>query len=128
MKTLGYAAMAHDQPLVPFAFARRELRANDIALEILYAGICHTDLHYARNDWGITNYPVVLGHEIVGRVIEVGSGITQHGIGDVVAVGTMVDACMNCDQCKHGEAFERLERSDVHYRFVIDMQSFGGAK
>lgn len=103
MKTIGYAAAAHDKPLAPLAFERRALRANDIAIEILYAGICHTDLHMARNGWGMTTYPVVPGHEIIGRVIEVGRDVTRHAVHDVVAIGVMVDACMTCDQCTRGE-------------------------
>lgn len=77
MKTSGYAAQSAGAPLAPYAFARRELRPNDIAMEI-YCGICHTDLHQARNDWGWSIYPIVPGHEIVGRVIEVGSQVTRY--------------------------------------------------
>lgn len=103
MKTIGYAAGSAGSPLAPFAFERRQLRPNDIAMEILYCGICHTDLHQARNDWGWSRYPLVPGHEIVGRVIEVGSGVTRYKIGDAVAVGCMVDSCRHCDQCRKGE-------------------------
>ncbi len=97
MKTLGYAAQAADKPLAPFAFERRALRANDILMEVLYCGICHTDLHQARNDWGRSQYPMVPGHEIVGRVVEVGSGVKRYKAGDAVAVGCMVDSCQHCD-------------------------------
>lgn len=103
MKTFGYAATAPDEPLSPLELERRELRSNDVLVEVLYSGICHTDLHYARNDWGFTNYPIVPGHEIIGRVLAVGVGVTQHAVGDAVAIGTMVDACMSCDQCVRGE-------------------------
>jgi uncharacterized zinc-type alcohol dehydrogenase-like protein len=103
MKTIGYAARSAGAPLAPFRFERRELRANDIAMEILYCGICHTDLHQARNDWGWSVYPLVPGHEIVGRVIAVGGGVTRHQVGDAVAVGCMVDSCQHCDQCRKGE-------------------------
>lgn len=103
MKTFGYAATANDLPLTRLKFERRALRPNDVALEVLYSGICHTDLHYVRNDWGATSYPVVPGHEVVGRVVAVGDAVTKHSVGDAVAVGTMVDACMACDQCKKGE-------------------------
>ncbi|NJB77625.1 putative zinc-type alcohol dehydrogenase-like protein [Xanthomonas sp. 3376] len=72
-------------------------------MEILYSGVCHSDLHTARNDWGWTKYPNVPGHEIVGRVIEVGSAVTRHKVGDAVAVGCMVDSCQSCDQCRKGE-------------------------
>lgn len=103
MKTHGYAAQSADSPLAPFVFERRDLRPNDIAMEILYCGICHTDLHQARNDWGWSMYPVVPGHEIVGRVTGIGSEVTRYKIGDAVAVGCMVDSCQHCDQCRKGE-------------------------
>ncbi len=103
MKTIGYAAQAADSPLAPFSFDRRELRPNDILMEVLYTGICHTDLHQARNDWGFSQYPLVPGHEIVGRVLEVGSEVERYQIGDAVAVGCMVDSCQHCDQCRKGE-------------------------
>jgi len=103
MKTIGYAALRCDAPLAPFSFERRVLRANDVAMEILYCGICHTDLHQARNDWGWSQYPLVPGHEIVGRVIEVGAEVTRHKVGDVIGVGCMVDSCQRCDQCSKGE-------------------------
>ncbi len=72
-------------------------------MEVLYCGICHTDLHQARNDWGCSRYPVVPGHEIVGRVIAVGREVTRFKAGDAVAVGCMVDSCQHCDQCRKGE-------------------------
>ena len=72
-------------------------------MEILYCGVCHSDLHTARNDWGWTSYPIVPGHEIVGRVTAVGTAVTRHKIGDTVAVGCMVDSCQQCDQCRKGE-------------------------
>ncbi|TJY59803.1 NAD(P)-dependent alcohol dehydrogenase [Sinimarinibacterium sp. CAU 1509] len=103
MKTMGYAAQSADTPLAPFAFERRALRPNDVAMEILYCGICHSDLHQARNDWGWTVYPIVPGHEIVGRVTEVGSAVARYKPGDAVAVGCMVDSCQQCDQCRKGE-------------------------
>jgi len=103
MKTIGYAAHSKDSELVPFHFSRRDLRANDVAMEILYCGVCHSDLHTAKNDWGWSEYPIVLGHEIVGRVTEIGTGVSQYAVGDYVAVGCMVDSCMECDQCVGGE-------------------------
>ncbi|OYQ91267.1 hydroxyacid dehydrogenase [Citrobacter freundii] len=103
MKTTGYAALAAGAPLTPFTFERRNLRSNDVAMEILYCGVCHSDLHMTRNDWGAGIYPLVPGHEIVGRVTEVGSAVTRYQPGDTVAVGCMVDSCMECDQCHHGE-------------------------
>ncbi|MEZ2224302.1 NAD(P)-dependent alcohol dehydrogenase [Rhizobium sp. RCC_161_2] len=103
MKTYAFAATSADEPLEPFSFERRAPRANDVVIEILYCGVCHSDLHTARNDWGWTNYPIVVGHEIVGRVIDVGLDVTRHKVGDHVAVGTMVDSCQHCDQCRKGE-------------------------
>lgn len=103
MKTTGYAAQAAEAPLAPFHFERRAARPNDVVMEVLYCGICHTDLHQARNDWGWSQYPLVPGHEIVGRVIAVGSGVRRYNVGDAVAVGCMVDSCQQCDQCKKGE-------------------------
>jgi len=104
MKTIGYAAHDTSGTLSPFHFDRRaELAANDVAIEILYCGICHSDLHWARDDWGMTQYPVVPGHEIVGRVIATGSAASKHKTGEIVAVGCMVDSCQKCDQCDAGE-------------------------
>lgn len=103
MKTLGFACTSVDTPLAPYAFERREPRANDIVMEVLYCGVCHSDLHWARNDWGWTTFPALPGHEIVGRVIETGADVTKYKIGDHVAVGCMVDSCQHCDQCRKGE-------------------------
>jgi alcohol dehydrogenase (NADP+) len=93
---------AADQPLRPMEVERRALRPDDVAIKITYAGICHSDLHTARNDWGGTVYPNVPGHEIVGTVTAVGNEVTRHSVGDTVAVGCMVDSCMACDQCLAG--------------------------
>ncbi|WP_281915897.1 NAD(P)-dependent alcohol dehydrogenase [Caldimonas thermodepolymerans] len=117
MNTFGYAAYGPDSPLAPYTFERRELRPDDVALEILYCGVCHSDLHTARNDWGWSYYPIVPGHEIVGRVIEVGSEVTRYRAGDHVAVGCMVDSCQECDQCQKGE--EQLCREG-------NVQTYGG--
>jgi len=114
MKTLGYAAHSADTPLVPFHFDRREPRPKDVVIEILYSGVCHSDLHTVRNDWGGTIYPAVVGHEIVGRVIGLGSEAKQYKLGDHVAVGCLVDSCQECDQChKHQEQFCRNGRTDT---------------
>jgi uncharacterized zinc-type alcohol dehydrogenase-like protein len=103
MKTTGYAAKSEGSELTEFSFERRGLRDNDVEIEILYCGVCHTDLHAVRNDWGGSNYPLVPGHEIVGKVKSVGSDVTGYNIGDTVAVGCMVDSCKNCDQCDNHE-------------------------
>src|SRR5881275_3718783 len=91
-----------DQPLRPMEVERRALRPDDVAIKTTYAGICHSDLHTARNDWAGTTYPVIPGHEIVGVVTAVGEQVTRHRVGDTVAVGCMVDSCMECDQCLEG--------------------------
>src|SRR5579862_3826845 len=79
---------------------RREATENDVEIEILYCGVCHSDLHFAKNDWGISVYPVVPGHEIVGRVTKTGNKITKHKVGDTVAVGCLVDSCRTCNSCR----------------------------
>lgn len=103
MKTIGYAAHSEGEALAPYHFQHRDLRPNDVAIEILYCGVCHSDLHTVRGDWGPQTYPLIPGHEIVGRVMEVGSEAKQYKAGDHVAVGCMVDSCQECDQCEHGE-------------------------
>lgn len=103
MKTVGYAAHDSDAHMVPYHFERRALRDNDVAIEILYSGICHSDLHTVNGDWGPQSYPLVPGHEIVGKVLEVGSEVTGFEVGQHVAVGCMVDSCQQCDQCENHE-------------------------
>ncbi len=103
MKTIGYAAHSSDAHMVPYHFERRDLRANDVAIEILYSGVCHSDLHTVNGDWGPQPYPLVPGHEIVGRVLEVGADVKHYKTGDTVAVGCMVDSCHDCDQCHNHE-------------------------
>lgn len=103
MKTIGYAAQSALSPLAPYEYTCRELREDDVAIEILYSGVCHSDLHTVKNDWGWTVYPTVPGHEIVGRVVDIGASVTQFRIGDNVAVGCMVDSCQTCSHCHSGE-------------------------
>ncbi|ALG88934.1 MULTISPECIES: NAD(P)-dependent alcohol dehydrogenase [Actibacterium] len=98
----GYAATAADAPLGPFSFTRREPGPTDVAIDILYCGVCHSDLHTARNEWGNTLYPCLPGHEIVGRVTAVGKDVTRFKVGDVAAVGCMVDSCQECESCREG--------------------------
>ncbi|WP_439257461.1 NAD(P)-dependent alcohol dehydrogenase [Lonepinella sp. BR2271] len=97
----GFAAIAADQPLVPFNVPRRALRADDVQIDILYTGVCHSDLHMARNDWGNSVFPIVPGHEIVGRVKAVGSAVSKFKAGDLVGVGCLVDSCRECSPCQH---------------------------
>jgi uncharacterized zinc-type alcohol dehydrogenase-like protein len=98
----GYAAEAADKRLTPFTFERRDPGPTDVAIEILFCGVCHSDLHTARGEWGNTLYPCVPGHEIVGRVTAVGSQVSRFRVGDVAAVGCMVDSCRTCPSCKAG--------------------------
>ncbi|MEJ7679940.1 MAG: NAD(P)-dependent alcohol dehydrogenase [Segetibacter sp.] len=98
----GYAAQNATEPLGPFSFERRDLRPHDVQLEILYCGVCHSDLHTVRSEWGGTAYPCVPGHEIVGRVTNVGAHVKQFKAGDIAAVGCMVDSCQQCNNCKQG--------------------------
>ncbi len=100
--TRGYAATSASSPLGLFHFVRRDPRENDVVIDVLYSGVCHSDLHTARNDWGGTVYPTVPGHEIVGRVIAVGSAVTRFQVGDAVGVGCMVDSCQHCGACAKG--------------------------
>ena len=95
----GYAAHSADTPLVPFTFERRDPGPHDVQIEILYTGICHSDLHQARNDWGNSLYPMVPGHEIVGRVAKVGVHVKKLKVGDFAGVGCMVDSCRQCSAC-----------------------------
>jgi uncharacterized zinc-type alcohol dehydrogenase-like protein len=96
---LGFAAHSADSPLAPFRFARRALRADDVAISIAYCGVCHTDAHQVHNDWNNTVYPIVPGHEIVGHVTAVGSNVSRFKAGDRVAVGCQVDSCLQCAPC-----------------------------
>jgi uncharacterized zinc-type alcohol dehydrogenase-like protein len=102
MKSYGYAAHDPKSPLVPFDFEHRDPDADDIAIEIAYSGICHSDIHQARDEWGGSIYPMVPGHEIVGHVIAVGANVTKFKVGDRAAVGVMVNSCRECDNCKAG--------------------------
>jgi alcohol dehydrogenase (NADP+) len=95
----GYATHSAKEALAPFTFERREVGAKDVQIEILFCGVCHSDLHQARNDWANSQYPMVPGHEIVGRVISVGSDVTQFKAGEIVGVGCMVDSCQSCSAC-----------------------------
>ena len=99
----GYAATSAQSPLSPFAFERREPLPSEILIDILYCGVCHSDLHMARNEWGQSIYPMVPGHEIVGRVTAVGTAATKFKVGDIAAVGVIVDSCRACAPCKGGE-------------------------
>lgn len=102
INALGYATHSRTDDLVPFRFERREPRVDDVEIEILYCGVCHSDIHNARNDWGSATYPMVPGHEIIGRVLSVGRDVTRFRPGDHVGVGCMVDSCQHCEACDKG--------------------------
>ncbi|CAG0973396.1 alcohol dehydrogenase (NADP+) [Methylophilaceae bacterium] len=101
-KAISYAAHDPKKPLAPFSFERRDVGAGDVAIEILYCGVCHSDLHQARDEWGNSTFPLVPGHEIVGRVTQVGNAVTKFKVGDLAGVGCMVDACGTCPDCNQG--------------------------
>ena len=103
MKSLGYAAQNNSSPLAPFHFDRRDPGPNDVALDIDFCGVCHSDIHQVRDEWGNAIYPMVPGHEIVGHVTAVGSAVTKFKPGDLAAVGVMVNSCMQCENCLAGE-------------------------
>jgi len=98
----GYAAQSPKDALAPYRFERRNPRTDDVVIEILYCGVCHSDYHFVRNDWGFSTYPLVPGHEIIGRVLSVGPNVTRFKPGDPVGVGCMVDSCRTCAACKQG--------------------------
>jgi uncharacterized zinc-type alcohol dehydrogenase-like protein len=98
--TRAYATLAAKQPLAPFAIERREPGPREVLIDILYCGVCHSDLHFVRNDWGMSVYPLVPGHEIVGRVRQVGAEVTRYQVGDAVGVGCFVDSCRTCEYCQ----------------------------
>jgi uncharacterized zinc-type alcohol dehydrogenase-like protein len=99
----GYAALNAQSPLAPFSFDRRSPGATEIVIEILYCGVCHSDLHMARNEWGNSVYPMVPGHEIVGRVVATGRAVTKFKAGGIAAIGVIVDSCRQCASCRGGE-------------------------
>lgn len=102
MKARGIAAMAASAPLVPFEFERRELGSRDVALNVSYAGICHSDIHQAREEWGPSLFPMVPGHEIVGIVTEIGAAVDKFKVGDRIGIGVFIDSCRTCAPCKAG--------------------------
>jgi alcohol dehydrogenase (NADP+) len=102
MQTRGYAATAADAPLAPFAFERRTPGDRDVHVTIDFCGICHSDIHFTRNEWGMTTYPAVPGHEIIGRVVKVGKDVKNFKAGQRVGVGCFVNSCGKCASCKSG--------------------------
>ncbi|SUU00973.1 NAD(P)-dependent alcohol dehydrogenase [Actinobacillus genomosp. 1] len=125
----SFAALDPKTPLVKHIIERRDIRQDDVEIDILYCGVCHSDLHMAKNDWGFSTYPIVPGHEIVGRVSKVGKDVTKFKVGDLVGVGCMVDSCQHCEPCRHGlEQYCENGRIDTYG--AVDpkdgMTTFGG--
>ena len=97
----GFAAQNETNPLSPYSFERKEPGENDVLIDILYCGVCHSDIHQVRNEWGGSIYPMVPGHEIVGRISKVGTNVTNFKVGDIAGVGCFVDSCRTCENCKN---------------------------
>jgi alcohol dehydrogenase (NADP+) len=100
IETTGYATHGSEAVFVPFSFERRDLGENDILIDIQYCGVCHSDIHQAKGEWGNSTYPMVPGHEIVGTVSQVGSSVTKFKVGDIAGIGCFVDSCGTCSSCK----------------------------
>src|SRR6195952_1373446 len=100
--TKAYGAQSATEPFSPLSIERREPKPHDVEIDILYCGVCHSDLHTVRNEWHGTIYPCVPGHEIVGKIISVGSHVSKFKAGDLAAVGCLVDSCRECQYCKEG--------------------------
>ena len=120
----GYAAYSPGAALAPYSFERRDPAPSDVVIEILYCGVCHTDIHQVRDEWGGAVFPMVPGHEIVGRVVRTGSAVTRFQAGDIAAVGCMVDSCRSCANCQAGEEQYCLKGSVFTYNSP-DPQSGG---
>src|SRR5258707_15576917 len=102
LPTRGYATKGPTSILEPFNFERRELGPHDVLIDILYCGVCHSDIHQARDEWGGAIFPMVPGHEIVGRISKIGKDVTRFRVGDLAGVGCFVDSCRECQSCKEG--------------------------
>ena len=122
IKTKAYAAQSATSPLAPFDIERRDSAADDVQIQILHCGVCHSDLHTARNEWKNTLYPSVPGHEIVGRVVAVGPQVSHFKVGDLAGVGCLVDSCGRCPSC--GEGLEQY--CDNGFTGTYNGPAFGG--
>ncbi|WPB72808.1 NAD(P)-dependent alcohol dehydrogenase [Archangium violaceum] len=111
----AYSATAANKPLGPTTIQRRDLGPHDVLIEIKFCGICHSDIHHTRSEWGSAPYPIVPGHEIAGLVAQVGSKVTRHAVGDRVGVGCLVDSCGECTSCRKGEEQHCLKGSTLTY-------------
>ncbi|MFZ4506667.1 MAG: NAD(P)-dependent alcohol dehydrogenase [Fimbriimonas sp.] len=131
MSYSAYAAQSPTSPLAPFQITRREVGARDVAFDILFCGVCHSDLHTARGEWPGSVYPVVPGHEIVGRVTSVGAEVTNFAVGDLVAVGCLVDSCQSCESCQAGlenycDNFGMVFTYNSADKHIPGQQTYGG--
>lgn len=129
IQSIGYAATDAKSPLAPLKFERRNLTPSDVQIDILFCGVCHSDLHTVRGDWGNIKYPCVPGHEIVGRIVAIGSAVTRFKVGEIAAVGCMVDSCRTCANCADGEEQFCLEGATMTYNGAekhIGGLTFGG--
>jgi uncharacterized zinc-type alcohol dehydrogenase-like protein len=125
----AFGTNAKDAPLEPMNIQRREVMPKDVEIEILYCGVCHSDLHTTRNDWGGTVYPAIPGHEIIGRVTKVGNEVTKIKVGDIAGVGCLVDSCRTCDSCRQDLEQYCLTGSTGTYNGVdkhMGGRTFGG--
>ena len=123
IKAKAYAAQNEHSPLAPHGIERRDPRPSEVQIQILYCGVCHSDLHTARNEWKNTQYPSVPGHEIVGRVVAVGDQVTKFKVGDLAGVGCMVDSCGHCPSCHEGDE----QYCDNGFTGTYNGPLFGGA-
>jgi len=124
MKTNSYAAQSATTPLAPFVFQRRAPGEHDVQIQIRYCGVCHTDVHIARNEWRGTSYPCVPGHEIIGRVVKTGAQVTRFKRDDTVGVGCMVDACRTCENCK--DNLEQFCEKGASFTYNAPDRQLGG--
>jgi uncharacterized zinc-type alcohol dehydrogenase-like protein len=128
-ETKGYAAQDAKTPLAPWKFQRREAGEHDVQIDILYCGVCHSDLHQIRNEWGNSTFPMVPGHEIIGKVSKVGNHVRKFKTGDLVGVGCLVDSCRKCNYCKEGlEQYCATGSSPTYNGFEQDKKTptYGG--
>jgi alcohol dehydrogenase (NADP+) len=123
--TKAFSAASRTSALGPTTIERREPTSADVQIEILYCGVCHSDLHTVRNEWGFTTYPSVPGHEIVGRVTKVGSSVKKFKVGDVAAVGCLVDSCRTCPSCRGG--FEQFCENGMVMTYASPDKILGGS-
>lgn len=129
IKVNGYGAISKTASIAPISFERRDVGENDVLIDILYCGVCHSDIHMARSEWGPSVYPIVPGHEIVGTVTKVGNNVSKFKVGDLAGVGVFVDSCRKCSSCKSGmEQYCDEEMTPTYNGFYRDgiTPTFGG--